>query len=257
MTDVAGDSMPSGHLLATADLTPALAGAARDLALYDIALDLSAMRADRVSGLIEAGFFVPTEAARGWSVRMSIQDRQIALFQLAFLLGSWPAWFGATCGTCAAPVDLRVAVGEFEVTRAPEPVPTKVNVHGPSGSLWFRVPTGVDERQIESDPRLGLTEICASATLPCEEVAEWEIAFDAVLSAVLPGLKSELHFDCPECNARSGWWFDPMDWIARHSSQSLADVDALARTYGWSEAAILALPEPRHRQYLAMIGARG
>ncbi|MDJ0824920.1 MAG: hypothetical protein QNJ16_05395 [Rhodobacter sp.] len=231
-------------------------GAGRDLALYDVASDPGAMRSDRVTALIEIGFVSPDRGLAGWPEGLSMQVRQIALFQLAFSLGAWPAWFNSACSSCGAPVDLRVAVDEFEITPAPGPIPAEIEVEGPSGHVTFRVPTASDERKLESDPTLGLTELCATADLPRAEIDAWEQAFDAGLAKVLPGFEPELPFDCPECGATSGWWFDPIDWIGQHTRQCLAEVDTLARTYGWSEAAILALPEARRHQYLSIIGER-
>lgn len=254
MTDAHHAKAETLHAAVALRLRPA--GGARDAALFDAATDADGSRAQRTSALIECGFApapgdkAGDEARAGWAAAMSIADRQIALVRLALDHGHWPAWFVTPCTACGALIDVRVGADEFPVTAAPGPVPAFVTVDGPRGPDLFRVPAAAEEAGLEDDPDADLLTLChvsGDAAVP-------EAAFEAALTAVLPGFDAELRFSCPDCGEITGWWFDPLDWIARHAGRCFSDVDALARRYGWSEAAILAMPEARRRIYLAMIG---
>lgn len=233
------DTGTSGMLITASELAIRARGGARDAALFDWAAEAGAARPARVSGLIEAGYL--RDAAPGWAEAMSIADREIALFRLALDHGVWPAWFVACCESCAALIDLRVRADEFPVTPAAGAVPAVIE----TGETVWRVPTGVEEAALAADPDADLAEICHVSG----EGDEAE--FEAALDAVLPGFEPELRFDCPECGARTGWWFEPLEWIARHTGVAFADVDRLARRYGWSEAEILAMLPARRRLYLS------
>ena len=73
-----------------------------------------------------------------------------------------------------------------------------------------------------------------------------------------PDADVSIAFECPACGAAwlsrfdivSYFWGELDDWAQR----LLAEVHALARAYGWSEAAILALSPTRRRFYLEMVG---
>ncbi|OLS52133.1 hypothetical protein [Rhodovulum sulfidophilum] len=233
------DSGTRETLIAASELTLRPRGGVRDAALFGWAAEAGAARPARVSGLIEAGY--ARDAAPGWSEAMSIADREIALYRLALDHGVWPAWFVARCEACEALIDLRVRADEFPVTPAPGPVPVEVTA---GGAVW-RVPAGAEEAALAADPEADLAELCRVSG---EADAE---AFEVALDAVLPGFEPELRFDCPECRARTGWWFEPMEWIARHTGAAFADVDRLALRYGWSEAEILAMSPARRRLYLS------
>lgn len=252
----------TGSDAVTEHLTSALAlrlrprSGARDAALFDIAQDTTQSRAQRVTGALEAAFHPPERApsAPGWARHLSIPDRQIALMRLALDHGNWPAWFVAECEACAAPIDLRVHADEFTATEARLPTPRRLRVEGPGGPLSFSVPTGAEEEALSGGPPgMSLLTLCG---LPREaDPEDWDAALSAALAPVLPTIRAELRFACPECQAGTGWWFDPLSWIARHTRDCFADVDLLARRYGWSEAEIMALPTARRRVYLSMAGA--
>jgi hypothetical protein len=77
------------------------------------------------------------------------------------------------------------------------------------------------------------------------------------LSAHDPGSEIVLAFRCPQCKAR---WTNVLDIasfvtseVAARGQRLMADVDALARAYGWSEAEILRLGEGRRAAYVAMV----
>jgi hypothetical protein len=90
------------------------------------------------------------------------------------------------------------------------------------------------------------------ASLPAEIV-------DAVGRSVIehdPLTEIVLLLSCPECRTE---WAEALDTprlvtqdLARLGRDVLEDVDLLARTYGWSEAAILELPPARRSTYVAL-----
>jgi hypothetical protein len=89
--------------------------------------------------------------------------------------------------------------------------------------------------------------------LPAEVVA----AVSSSLADHDPLVEIQLRLGCPTCGAA---WEETLDVatfvqveLAHHGSRILADVDLLARSYGWSEAEILGLDEARRATYVAMV----
>lgn len=135
----------------------------------------------------------------------------------------------------------------------------------------YRLPTSADlldvlEQAGAGDPARQLLHRCVShawrgsdeiepASLPDELVAR----LDADMALRDPAADVRTAVSCPACGARwqshfdvvSYLWGELDDWAQR----ALADVHALARAYGWSEDAILALSPTRRQIYLDMVGA--
>jgi hypothetical protein len=136
----------------------------------------------------------------------------------------------------------------------------------------YRLPTSADllhvmeQRHDAGDPVRALLRRCVrrarqgaldidSGCLPDEVVA----CLDAAMAAHDAAADVHAALCCPACGTRwqshfdvvSYLWSELDDWALR----TLADVHALARAYGWSEEAILALSPVRRRLYLDMVGA--
>ncbi|MFD0346200.1 hypothetical protein ACFQ0M_09210 [Kitasatospora aburaviensis] len=82
-------------------------------------------------------------------------------------------------------------------------------------------------------------------------------AVEAALAAADPQAEALLGLDCPGCG--TPWW-EPFDlgaflWadVERIALHTLAEVDTLARAYGWREADILALGRRRRHRYLDLV----
>jgi hypothetical protein len=82
-------------------------------------------------------------------------------------------------------------------------------------------------------------------------------AVTASLAEHDPGAELLIELACPACGAA---WQRVLDvagfvWteLAARAERLIDDVHRLARAYGWSEAEILALGEPRRAAYLAMV----
>ncbi|MFD1561258.1 hypothetical protein ACFSHT_37400 [Paraburkholderia silviterrae] len=87
---------------------------------------------------------------------------------------------------------------------------------------------------------------------------------DAVTDAVADAIERlsdassiELAMTCPDCGHALRFAVDIgeflWDELSARAQHLIDDVDALASAYGWSEAAILALPDARRRRYLERI----
>lgn len=233
------------------------AGGSRDAEIHDALSDISLGRAQRVSRCITAGFERPETAEGDWAREMTIVDRQIALFRLAFDYGTWPAWFVTKCETCSCLIDIRVGADEFEMMPAAKPAPAVLPVPlGAGKTLNLIVPGGAEEERLEASDGTDLLEVLASGSEPKGlHLRRLEDMVEDQLAQVLPTCQSELRFDCPECGSETGFWFDPLDWIARHTGQIFSEVHRLAQVYGWRESDILEMAATRRAAYLAMIEA--
>jgi hypothetical protein len=77
------------------------------------------------------------------------------------------------------------------------------------------------------------------------------------MTAWRPGTDVDVALRCPRCDERWASGFDVGGYvwieIAAAAQRLLWEIHLLARTYGWTEAEILALPANRRRTYLEMI----
>ena len=75
-----------------------------------------------------------------------------------------------------------------------------------------------------------------------------------------PAASIALALSCSECGADVPVAVDvaPLvaDAFARLADGLLRDIDAIASAYGWGEDAVLALPQERRQQYVALIAGR-
>jgi hypothetical protein len=84
------------------------------------------------------------------------------------------------------------------------------------------------------------------------------MAIESELDAADALADASMAFTCAGCG--TGWdtAFDPAAFLAQElgakARRSLAEVATLARSYGWSEADILAMPAARRRIYLELAG---
>src|SRR5438876_935260 len=94
----------------------------------------------------------------------------------------------------------------------------------------------------------------AEPELSREELAALDVAEPMGAAAAVADVSVALA--CPACEER---WTSLLDlpsylWteLGAEARRLLADVDALARAYGWSEDVVLALPARRRRAYLEL-----
>ncbi|AML51929.1 hypothetical protein [Falsihalocynthiibacter arcticus] len=210
------------------------------LSLADFAM-AETPRSARISGLLALVYDLPEG---GFDPdRLSLIDRTAALFSIACRIGCWPARFVCRCTACDVPCELRVRPDEF----AYEPgTAYSVDVAG----CGFMQPNGHHEALLEDGQDLAVQSL-AIGTADAQDLDE---TF-ATLETGAPKFTAALPYACCECGAKNVFWFDPLDWIARHLRGLLREVHILAKTYHWSEPEILALSAARRRSYLTMIGA--
>ena len=136
-------------------------------------------------------------------------------------------------------------------------------------TLRCRIPRNDDLRVLARRGDQGtlrdLLERCAlEASSPEGQPVEPHELPEAVVEAAAvalaeadPGAQTALRVRCPcggewvdELDIRSTVWNDLTDWVGR----MLTEVHQLARSYGWSEAEILAMSGWRRRWYLEAAG---
>jgi hypothetical protein len=218
---------------------PELGDAGR-LALGDAARG-SGARAARVGALIGAAYEGPADFD---PERLSLVDRVAALFRIALAMGRWPARFVAACSDCGAGNALTVSAEEFDYVPA---TAYQVDCDG----VRLMQPNGWHEARLERLGDLAVEDLALEGDTGSLDA---EAAMGALAQAA-PRYETALPFACSTCGAQQSFWFDPLDWIASHVTTILAEVHALARAYGWSEAECLAMPHARRLAYIALIEA--
>jgi hypothetical protein len=173
------------------------------------------------------------------------------------LLSVREAVFGAAfeavvdCPRCGERLEIAFTAADVRARPAEAPV---LSVEVAGTAIPFRLPTSNDVLAAlrEADPAAALVARCADGPVGPEAV---RLVADAMAAAdpraeVLVGLT---------CEACAHAWEAPLDvgqflWrdVDEHVRRLVADVDALARRYGWSEAEVLALSPRRRRVYLEL-----
>lgn len=125
----------------------------------------------------------------------------------------------------------------------------------------FRLPTGADQEavaaQAGADPEAAaatLLERCliAPAAALCAE------AVGAAMVAQDPAIEWAADTECPACGHPIRTLLDGLSLVvsgAATANRLFEEIDRIARTYHWSEEAILALPAARRRRYLDLAAA--
>ncbi|MGD9614567.1 MAG: hypothetical protein AB7H90_12245 [Alphaproteobacteria bacterium] len=133
---------------------------------------------------------------------------------------------------------------------------------GRGEGVRLRRPRGTDQRvwrrRVYADAAMAETAILDSL-VSAGTLAPDDRAHAAAALAVFDPLSCfEIDTTCPACSRQADIPVDLeavlLGVLARSQRQMLSEVDRLARRYGWSEAAILAIPAWRRRRYLALDG---
>lgn len=116
----------------------------------------------------------------------------------------------------------------------------------------FRLPTAADLLDVatQRDAAAELTRRCIRSEP--ESVRQRRLA-EAAMEGIAPNLSQNLQGRCPDCAANVDIHFDPRHYCLRELRDRAKfvyqDVDAIARSYHWSESDILALPLMRRIRY--------
>ena len=174
----------------------------------------------------------------------------------------------AGCPRCGARVELSFSVDDIRVPEPPE-AQGHVTVALEGYSLVARLPTAGDLADLEGDDLDALRgALLARCVLSVSErgsersLAEIPPALLDALAGRMVGADPQaevlLDLRCPACGHS---WQAPFDigaylWreLEAWAERTLHEVHLLARAYGWSEAAILALSPWRRARYLELIG---
>jgi len=166
------------------------------------------------------------------------------------------------CPTCATRLELSLDASELVIPER-KIEPHELELSDDDWTVRFRLPDSTDiaasvgasddvlaERCIALIDRKGNTEVGALPITIRERVAERMAALD-------PQADVSLDLSCAACGHRWQSPFDVASFLFRevdaHVARLTREVHQLARSYGWSEASILAMGSVRRRRYLALV----
>ena len=142
-----------------------------------------------------------------------------------------------------------------------DPGHTEVGFHGHS----FRPPTSRDLAKIageenERDAAWQLAQQCCVEDCEAQTWSEQDLdALGDCLVQADPMAETRVHLDCAQCGAQWEETLDIAAWlwteVEARARRLLHEVHTLASAYGWTEAEVLALSEPRRAAYLEMVKA--
>jgi hypothetical protein len=175
-----------------------------------------------------------------------------------------PAVVRCPAPECGEPIGLEIDLVQFFAAPALESSPSGRCDGAPAA---VRAPTGSDQLAWQAMPgqapdlaaRIAATLLCdeRDRTVPLDAAALTRIG-DA-LAALDPLTALQIEVDCPACARVASIDFDLegclLARLRRARRVLLEEVHRLARTYHWSEDAILALPRGRRSAYLSRIAA--
>lgn len=167
----------------------------------------------------------------------------------------------AQCPDCGLEVELSfpaLAMAAGEAART-------VTVRRDGYEVTLRAVTSNDLLGLDSaDAHTALVHRCVAAATasgvhlePTDLPANLVEALGEELARTDPAATTELALECPDCSHQ---WLAPFHiasylWAELHhwAGRMLLEIDALARTYGWSEHEILALAPRRRQAYLELV----
>jgi hypothetical protein len=175
----------------------------------------------------------------------------------------WP--LRSRCPACSTDCEFEadaVALAEELDALAWSSGSTQVEVSG--RSIELRAPTADDLRRIAVLPDTqsaarALLATCVSGEIATDALDEHSTAsLESYLEHLDPGAVVSFALHCPDCGHE---WSAVVDigealWseLQRAAEQSLIEIDALARAYGWTESEVLGLSPLRRAAYLQLVG---
>ncbi len=184
----------------------------------------------------------------------------------ARLLESCACTFGpvldceAACPACGEKLEFTVSIPDLldGAARAPDTIAVS---HG-AATVTFRLPTQGDLLEMARQPQADARALLAWCALSGDTSALLETVAteaEARMAEADPLALTVLDLACPVCLHAwrtaldvAGFFFDR---LGGEALRLLAEVDRLARAYGWHEADVLALSPWRRRQYLNLVEA--
>jgi uncharacterized protein (UPF0212 family) len=212
---------------------------------------------------------------RGWGdwLHASIGERDAALLRLHESLFGDELHTATACPHCGERLESSFSSADIRNGAPLQPRGSPDLCLQQQGyAIDYRLPTSDDLLQITSQPAapedavLRLMRRCVSRAqrgADAIDVAALPEAVVARLGAEMarhdPDARVRVGLVCPACGERSQIDFDVVSYLWSElddwAQRVLADVHTLARAYGWSEDAILALSPARRQIYLDMVSA--
>lgn len=228
--------------------------------------ELACARDDALGLLAHACPDVP----EGALARLPLGRRTDALLDLRERLFGPRMPAQAVCPACGAPLELDLSLPDLRAADPPAPDATCL-VEQDGWRLHMRLPSAADVAAAAAhrgpdDPRRVLLARCLlelthhGEPRPPTDLPDALIAPAAAAVAALdPNAEISLALTCSACDHAFVAAFDVLPFLRAelraHAVRLARQVDALARAYGWSEAAILALSPARRRLYLDLVDA--
>jgi hypothetical protein len=210
-----------------------------------------------LAACIEQDALTPRECAR----RLLVGDRDYLMVWLRRLtLGDQVAAV-YHCPACDSKMDVLLDLAETPAESAPQTTAAFELTLGDGRITRFRLPNGSDQEAVASEPVERAVEILLRRCLldhggqPLAEEDQRRIIDEMERRA--PRIEIDLDLTCPECDHAFTAPFDPVAFFIAEMASAhgtlLREVHQLAFSYGWSEAAILALDRDRRRAYLSLV----
>jgi hypothetical protein len=177
------------------------------------------------------------------------------------LLDARAATFGdpvacvSECEHCDARLELAFTVNDI---RTDPPSELAVVVEWRGERITCTLPTAADLVRAHGTPNPPAALLRACTGADADLLPEAAEAVTEALAKADPAAQTQLQAQCPDCGESTVLEFDIAGhfWaeVDSYARRLLFDVHALAMTYGWTEADVLAVSPARRRFYLEAVG---
>ncbi|HTJ46401.1 MAG TPA: hypothetical protein VL463_30055 [Kofleriaceae bacterium] len=194
-------------------------------------------------------------AAPGDARRLTAADRDRVLAAIYLVEVSARVRSSPVCPSCGARFDLDFALAELVAELRPDHSSLRAEADGSftaEDGTRFRIPNGDDELASvgEPSPSDALAARChlGGPSSPA--------ALAALMERAAPLIDVELDAVCPDCGHRHAIRFDIQSFLLgsliAERKQRAAEVQALARSFGWSLTEILAMTRRQRRLHVEL-----
>ena len=215
---------------------------------------------DRALTLLSAA---SPELSRDQLADLTIGERDARLLRLRTVMFGGSAAATCQCPQCRERVEFSLDTRTLAHTGELSETPREIEVNGTF--VRFRLPTSRDLADAVTAPDQSrgvrrLIEQCViEPRMPDELSDEVVEALSHAIVKADPRAEIIISLGCPNCGKHWELLFDIAHFfwneIAAQAQRLVYEIDALARTYGWTEREILGLPAQRRRTYLEMLAA--
>ncbi len=194
-----------------------------------------------------------TDAVADWP--LGRRNRALAQLRMLYFGPRLEGW--TTCTECGEKLEFELDCRAL--AESPDAERPQVTVAGQN----FRLPTSRDLAYIatESDAEQAVLGLLRKCSVEANSQAQWSNeTIEAIANEMAvadPLAEISLGFECPVCHHASEESLDlpTFLWneIESRARRLLAEVHALATTYGWAESSILRMSDVRRTTYLQMV----